>query len=276
LGIGFESVVINTVAGIFSGLLVIFYSLFTPLFPSLFQTNIILFVVYGIPLTGSTHYTPRLGLLSALTIIFTIRLGQFFLGILPFNNESYFLIFLWSIISIILIGYLPGKIISTSENFRDLFKGMIKVALVYSSLEYIIYSNFSEATILGSTILLFPLVSFPLFVIVTTLSAYAFTNILCPYMMIPLIARTVKGYRYCGSGNFVFKVNQKLEMDNAKIKKASKRGFRLISKLPTVTVFSCPKGGLISVYNSGNILIRKVNKSTAEQINKHLTPIIEG
>jgi hypothetical protein len=202
-------------------------------------------------------------------------MGQFFLGILPFNNDTYFLIFLWSIIQIILIGYLPGKIISTSENLRDLFKGMIKVALVYSSLEYIIYSNISISNNLGSMILLFPLVSFPLLVIVTTLSAYAFTNILCPYMMIPLIARTVKGHRYCGSGNFVFKVNQSLEMDNVKIKKAAEKGFRLISKLPTVTVFSCPQGGLISVYNSGNILIRKVNQSTAERINKHLTPIIE-
>jgi hypothetical protein len=93
-------------------------------------------------------------------------------------------------------------------------------------------------------------------------------------MMMPLISSFVSGERHCGAGNFVFKLGERVSINDEKIKKASKKGFKLISKLPSVTVFSCPRGGVISVYNSGSILVRKVNKGTADRINHHLTPIL--
>jgi hypothetical protein len=274
LGLGFESVFINVIAGIVFGFLIGIYPLFVSILPYFPNLNLFLFVAYGIPLTGSTHYTPRLGVLSSVMLLFTARTTQLLFGVAP-NSQGFFMLAgLWSAAQVFLIGYLPGKIIPTSENLKYLFNGMAKVTLLYAFFEYAVYVLARKVFLPPSTILVFPFYSIPLLIIVSTSTAFFFTNIFCPYMMIPLISRTVKGQRYCGTGNFVFKLGSPITLDDAKITKASKKGFKLVSKLPTVTVFSCPHGGMISVYYSGNLLVRKVNVDTAERINRHLTPIL--
>lgn len=72
----------------------------------------------------------------------------------------------------------------------------------------------------------------------------------------------------------MYKLGGPVKINSVKIKKAGKKGFNIVSRLPSVTVFSCPRGGIISVYHSGDMLVRKVNKGTAERINNHLKPIL--
>jgi hypothetical protein len=276
LDLGFESVFIALTAGIIFGFLVGAYPALGSVFPVLPSTNLLLFFAFAVPLTGSTHYNPRLGLISAGMLLFTTRATQILLGIAPFNPEFILLAGFWSVAQIFLIGYIPGRIIVTSENISILFKGLLKVALLYGLVEYAVWTwTVSTGSIISPAILLvFPLISIPLIAIFSMLSTFLFTNTFCPYMMIPLISSFVSGERHCGAGNFVFKLGERVSINDEKIKKASKKGFKLISKLPSVTVFSCPRGGVISVYNSGSILVRKVNKGTADRINHHLTPIL--
>jgi hypothetical protein len=252
------------------------YSALITIFPILPSANIILFIAFGIPITGSTHYDPRLGVVSSAVILISARSAQLLFGIAPYTQEFLILAGVWSITQVFLIGYLPGKLIPTSENLRYLFKGLLKVTLLYTATEYIISTIAKSAFLDSQSMLVFPFYSIPLLLGISTLTAFIFTNTFCPYMMIPLISRALKGQRQCSSNNFVFKLERPVSIDEVKIKKASKKGFKLVSKLPSVTVFSCPRGGIISVYHSGEILMRKVNQSTADRINKHLTPIIEG
>lgn len=276
LGMGFESVFIAVIAGIFFGFAVGMYPALITIFPILPSANIILFIAFGIPITGSTHYDPRLGVVSSAVILISARSAQLLFGIAPYTQEFLILAGVWSITQVFLIGYLPGKLIPTSENLRYLFKGLLKVTLLYTATEYIISTIAKSAFLDSQSMLVFPFYSIPLLLGISTLTAFIFTNTFCPYMMIPLISRALKGQRQCSSNNFVFKLERPVSIDEVKIKKASKKGFKLVSKLPSVTVFSCPRGGIISVYHSGEILMRKVNQSTADRINKHLTPIIEG
>jgi hypothetical protein len=276
LGLGFESVFIGLIGGVFFGFIVGMYPAFTSLLPFLPHTNLFLFIAFGVPITASTHYDPRLGVLSSGVLLLTARSSQLLFGIVPATQEFLVLAGVWSITQIFLIGYLPGKIIPTSENLKDLFKGMLKVTILYSFAEQIIWGLARGALLSPEAILTFPIYSLPLLAIFSVITTFFFTNTFCPYMMIPLISSAVKGQRYCGAGNFVFKLGKPVSITEVKIKLASKKGFRLVSKLPSVTVFSCPRGGIISVYHSGDMLIRKVNKGTAERINRHLTPIIIG
>jgi hypothetical protein len=274
LGLGFESILISVVGGIIFGFLVGMYPLFSTIIPFLPSPNILLFVAYAIPLTGSTHYDQRLGFLSSAFVLVTARAVQLLFEIAPYTGEYLLLAGIWSMTVIFLIGYLPGSLIATSENLWYLFKGLLKVSLIYSVAEYLVWMVGREIHLTQEALLVFPLYSIPLLLVVSTLTTFVFTNTFCPYMMIPLISSKVRGQRYCGGGNFVFKLGHPVSISKLKIQKAGKKGFKLISKLPSVTVFSCPRGGIISVYHSGEMLVRKVNQSAAERINRHLTPII--
>jgi hypothetical protein len=276
LGLGFESVFIGLIGGVFFGFIVGMYPAFTSLLPFLPNTNLFLFIAFGVPITASTHYDPRLGVLSSGVLLLTARSSQLLFGIVPPTQEFLVLAGVWSLTQIFLIGYLPGKIIPTSENLKALFKGMLEVTLLYALAEQIIWALSRGAFLSPEAILTFPIYSMPLLAILSVFTTFFFTNTFCPYMMIPLISNAIKGQRYCGAGNFVFKLSQPVILTEAKITLAGKKGFRLVSKLPSVTVFSCPRGGIISVYHSGDLLVRKVNKGTAERINRHLTPIITG
>ncbi|RMF90818.1 MAG: hypothetical protein D6733_02850 [Methanobacteriota archaeon] len=276
LGLGFESVFIAVIAGVFFGFIVAMYPAFRALLPFLPSTNIFLFIAFGVPLTGSAHFDPRLGMLSSSVILLTARSAQLLLGIAPYTQEFLVLAGIWSITLIFLIGYLPGKLIPTSESLGMLFRGMVRIALLYAVAEEILWGLAEGAHLQPQALLIFPVQSVLLLITVSTLTTFIFTNTFCPYMMIPLISGTVKGQRQCSTGNFVFKLDGPISVDETKIKEAGKRGFRLVSRLPTVTVFSCPLGGMISVYHSGEILIRKVNKGQAERMNRHLSRIMKG
>ena len=273
LGLGVESVFVAATAGICFGFLVGIYPMFTSLIPFLPTANILLFIAYGVPLTGSTHYDPRLGMLSSMVLLITARAAQLLFGIAPYTQEFLVLAGVWSITQVFLIGYIPGKIISTSENLKYLFKGLLKVTILYAVAEQVIWFLAKGALLSTEAVLVFPLYSIPLLAILATLVTFLFTNTFCPYMMMPLISSMVKGERQCGAKNFVFKLGGPVAINDSKIKEAGKRGFKLVSKLPSVTVFSCPLGGIISIYHSGDILIRKVNKGSAERMNRHLSAI---
>jgi len=273
LGLGFESVFVAVFAGLIFGFLIGIYPTITSIFPFLPTTNLFLFIAFGIPLTGSTHFDPHLGMLSSTVMLGAARAAQILFGIAPASQEFLVLAGVWSITQVFLIGYLPGKLIQTSEDLEFLFKGMVKVTVLYAVAEEVIWAIGTEASLSTVSLLTFPVLSIPLLLVVSTITTFIFTSTFCPYMMIPLISSSVKGQRNCGAGNFVFKLGGPVSIGGEQIKKAQKKGFRLISQLPSVTVFSCPRGGIISVYNSGDMLIRKVNKGTAERINRHLTPI---
>ncbi len=273
LGLGFESVFVAVVAGVLFGFLVGAYPLFALMLPFLPKTNLFLFMAYGVPITGSTHYSPKLGLLSITTIMISTRASQMILGLAPAKEEFFIIAGMWSAVLIFLIGYLPGKIIPTSENFGYLFKGLIKITALYAVAEHIIWALSRGVLLPTEEILVFPYHSIPLILIVSSITAFTFINTFCPYVMIPFIKKTVGGKRDCGAGNFVFKMEKEINVTDVKIKKASEKGFKFVSRLPSVTVFSCPLGGMISVYNSGDILIRRATKGQAERMNRHLIKI---
>ncbi len=270
MGFGFEAFVIGVVAAIFFGTVIGVTSLFSPLL-----VLILLFVGFGVPLTGSTHYDSRLGILTSATFITTMRTTQLYLGIAPATEVFIKLAILWGIIQIFLIGYLPGKIISTSEHLGFLTKGMIGVALLYGASEFLVFQKATELGISGDIILAYPILSFFMLVGTSSVATFIFANTFCPYMMVPLISRN-NGARYCGSNNHIFDLGTKVNMDKETIKLASKRGFKLVSELPAVTVFTCPRGGMISVYRSGKILIRKVNKGTANRLFRNLSILLDS
>lgn len=270
LGFGFESFIIGVVAAITFGTLTGLVSIFNP-----YAMLVLFFIAFGVPLTGSTHYNPRLGTFTFATFIIALRATQMYLGVAPDTSAFIRLAMLWGLIQVLLIGYLPGKIIPTSEHIGFLAKGMTVVALLYGTAEYFIWHKAMEVGISANAILVYPVWSFFLIVGASSVTTFIFANTFCPYMMVPILSRN-NGARYCGSGNYIFDIGSPVELDKRTIELASKRGFKLVSELPAVTVFSCPRGGMISVYRSGKVLIRKVNKSTANRVFKNLSAIIKA
>lgn len=276
LGLGFESVFVGVIGGVLFGFLIGFYPFIKTLISFLPDTNLLLFIAFGVPLTGSTHFDPRLGFLSGTVMLLTARSTQILFGLMPLTQEVLLLAGLWSVSQIFLIGYLPGRIISTSENLGYLFKGLLKISLVYALAEYLIWNLAISSGLPVASLMVYPVYSLFLLTIISSITTFIFTNTFCPYMMMPLISSAVKGQRSCGTRNFVYKFERPIEIDASMIKEASKRGFRCVSQLPSVTVFSCPLGGMISVYHSGEVLIRKVREGQAERMFKNLNAIMLG
>lgn len=268
LGFGLEAFVIGIVAALTFGAAVGAASHLYP--PAVIA---LLFVAYAVPLTGSTHYDPRLGTLTSAVFIATLRAFQLHLGIAPASDAFFKLALMWGIAQVFLIGYLPGKIIPTSEHLGFLAKGMTGIAVLYGASEYFVWLKATELGLSNTAILAFPIWSFFLLAGASAVTTFIFANTFCPYMMIPLMSKN-NDARYCGSGNYIFDIGTPVKLDREAIEQASKRGFKLVSELPLVTVFNCPRGGLISVYSSGKMLIRKVNKGTANRINRNLLPIL--
>lgn len=264
LGIGVDGLSVAFIAALFFAVLIYLY-------PPL------IFIAFATPLTGSAHYHPRLGLMSAAIMIGFLRGIQLISGTFPASYVFYMILALWSIAQIYIIGYFPGKIIKTSESFRILMKGMVIVAILYSLSEYAIHivSKIFFGSEVASVLYLFPRISFPMLLIISGIATFIFTNTFCPYMMIPLVSRVAGEQRYCGVGNFVFNHNDKIVVNDKTIIRANMRGFKLISELPSCVVFSCPRGGVVSVYKSGKIYIRKVDRETAERIYKNITSALK-
>lgn len=269
LDVGFESVAIGIVAALTFGVAVGAYSL-VPFLPA---TNLLLFIAFAVPLTGSTHYDSKLGTLTFTVFIASVRATQLLTGIAPATMEFLKLALVWGIVQVFLIGFLPGKVILTSEHLGFLTKGLAGIAVLYASAEYLVWSNASALGISESAILAFPLLSFFLIAGLSSIVTFIFANTFCPYMMIPIMSRN-NGARYCGSGNHIYDIGTPVKLDQDIIERAGKRGFKLVSELPAVTVFNCSRGGIISVYKSGKMLIRKVNKGTAERIKKNFVPLL--
>ncbi len=274
LGLGFESVFVAVIGGVLFGFLIGFYPLIKAVISFLPDTNLMLFIAFGVPLTGSTHFDPRLGFLSSTIMLLTARSTQMLFGLIPLTQEALLLAGIWSVAQIFLIGYLPGRIISTSENIGYLFKGLLKISIIYALGEYIILTLAIGSGVPVSSMMVYPVYSLFLLTIVSSITTFIFTNTFCPYMMMPLISSAVKGQRQCGTRNFVYKFERPVEMDAGMIKEASKRGFRCVSQLPSVTVFTCPLGGMISIYHTGEVLIRKVREGQAERMFKNLNAIM--
>ncbi len=269
LGFGVETFLIGTIAAITFGTMVGMTTIFSPL-----AVAILLFVAFAVPLTGSTHYDPRLGTLTAAVFITSLRGTQVYLGAAPATEAFLQLAIIWGIVQVILIGYLPGKIIPTSEHLGFLTKGMTGIALLYGASEYFVWQKATEIGLSSDVILTYPIWSIFLIAGASSVATFIFANTFCPYMMVPLISRNNHA-RYCGSGNYIFDIGAPVKLNQETIKTASKRGFKLVSELPAVTVFNCPRGGMISVYRSGKVLIRKVNKGTANRVFNNLSALIK-
>jgi len=276
LGLGFEPVFVAIIGGIVLGFLTAMYPMILGLLPFLPSTNLLLFASFGIPLTASTHFDSRLGFISIAFMMLTARMAQIVFGAAQGSEAFILLVGVWSITVIFLIGYLPGQIIETSENLRMLFKGITKITVLYAVAEILTWTVARNAGVSTNALYLFPLASIPLLLMVSTGTTFIATNTFCPYMMMPLVSRALgKGeQRHCGAGNYVYKYNTPITIGKEEIRKANMKGFKLISQLPTVTVFSCPLGGIVSVYNSGDVLIRKVRKQTADSLNKNIRSIV--
>ncbi|MFV2040776.1 MAG: hypothetical protein ACC644_02175, partial [Candidatus Hydrothermarchaeales archaeon] len=159
LGLGLESVVIAIVAGTIFGFATGVYPFIAGFIPFLPTTNILLFFAFAVPLTGSTHFEPRLGVISSSIILFVARGTQLHFGLVQPTQEFFVLAGVWSITQIFLIGYLPGKIISTSESFSLLFKGVFKITFLYSAVEYVVWLIGAQLFLPTDLLLTFPLFS---------------------------------------------------------------------------------------------------------------------
>ncbi len=267
--VGFESFAVGVAAAVAFGLAVGLY----PLLPHMPGINLLLFVAFAVPLTGSTHYDAKLGVMTSGLLLATARAAQIITGSIPMSTEFLGLALIWGAAQVFLIGFLPGKLISTCENPRLLTKGLLGVAAIYGVIEYLVGSRAAVLGISGDAMLTFPILSFFLIVGLSSITTFLFANTFCPYMMMPLMSRGNEG-RYCGSMNYVYDLGAPVAINEETIKRASKRGFRLVSDLPAVVVFTCPRGGMISVYRSGKILVRKVNKGTADRIERSLVSLL--
>jgi len=270
LGFGFESFVIGAIAAVAFGVVIGVTSSINPLLVA-----ILLFVAFAVPLTGSTHYDPRLGTLTSVTFITSLRATQVYLGVAPATVAFLQLAGIWGLIQVFLIGYLPGKIIPTSEHLGFLTKGLAGIAVLYGASEYFVWTKAMELGLSSNVILAYPVWSIFLIAGASSVATFIFANTFCPYMMVPLLSRN-NNARYCGSGNYIFDMESQVKIDQKTIEAASKRGFKLVSELPAVTVFSCPRGGMISVYATGKVLIRKVNKGTANRVFNNLSTILKA
>jgi len=257
LGIGVDGLAVAFLAGMVFGTVSAFFPL-------------LLFIAFGVSLTGSAHYHPRLGLISASIIFASLRISQVLTGAVLPGTDFFVLALIWGLIQIYIIGYLPGKLISTSESMKMLFSGMLVVAGLYAVGEGVIVQFAEKLGIVTGQLLLFPGLSFFMILFVSTITTFIFTNTFCPYMMIPLISRVTSKERYCGVSNFVYNVDEAMKFDDEAITRANMRGFRLVSSLPSCAVFTCPRGGIVSVYKSGKMFIRKADKETAKRIYKNL------
>jgi hypothetical protein len=159
LGLGFESILVAVVAGVIFGFLIGAYPFFVSLLPILPSTNLILFIGFGVPLTGTTHYEPRLGILSSAVMLIVARYAQLLLGLAMFTQDFFILAGAWTIAQIFLIGYLPGKIIPTSESLGYLFRGLSKVTLLYAAAEYFVWTISKGTSLNAEVLLVFPAVS---------------------------------------------------------------------------------------------------------------------
>ncbi len=268
-GVGFESFAVGVAAALTFGLAVGLY----PLIPLVPEVNLLLFVAFGVSITGSTHYDPKLGVMTSSLLLATARVVQMLTGSAPASLEFLGLALLWGAVQVFLIGFLPGKLISTCEHPGLLAKGLAGIAVLYGSAEYFMGSKAAAFGISSQAMLTFPIASFFLLVLLSSAVAFLFANTACPYMMMPLMSRS-KEARYCGSRNYIYDMGAPVEIDEETIQRIKKRGFKLVSNLPAVAVFTCSRGGIISAYRSGKILIRKVNKATADRIERNLAALL--
>lgn len=257
LGIGVDGFAVAVIAGMVFGAASAFFPL-------------LLFAAFGVSLTGSTHYHPRLGLISASILLASLRLSQMLAGMVAPSRDFFALAAIWGLVQIYIIGYLPGKIITTSENLKMLFSGMLVVSGLYAVGEQFMVLFAAKLSLPAAQLLLFPGISLLMVLFVSTITTFIFTNTFCPYMMIPLISRVTSKERYCGVSNFVYNIDAEMKFDDDAITRANMRGFRLVSSLPSCTVFTCPRGGVVSVYKSGKMFIRKADRETAERIYRNL------
>ncbi|MFQ5815171.1 MAG: hypothetical protein ACE5G7_01585, partial [Candidatus Hydrothermarchaeaceae archaeon] len=180
LGFGFEAFLIGVIAAVTFGTLVGVVSIFNPL-----AMTILLFVAFAVPLTGSTHYDPRLGTLTFAIFMTTLRAVQVYLGTAPATGAFIQLAIIWGLLQVLLIGYLPGKIIPTSEHLGFLVKGMTGIAILYGAGEYFVWHKAMELGLSGDVILAYPIWSFFLIAGTSSVATFIFANTFCPYMMMP-------------------------------------------------------------------------------------------
>lgn len=270
--VGEEGVIVGIAGGALFGAATALYSFLQQRFSFIPETNVLLFVLFGAVLTASVHYAARLGLLVGAVFFTTVRVAQILLGVLPLSADFLMLVIVWSILQVMLIGYIPGKIILTSESLWLMVRGLSFVSLFYSAAEYIIKTVAVNAGInpasAATVLLVFPFASIPLLALVSGTVTFILANTFCPYMMLPLISRGLgkeNEGKYCGAQNYVYNTPP-LSIGEEKIQRAKKRGFKLISDLPSFTVFECPRGGVVTAYKSGKILIRRVSKESADRL----------
>jgi len=272
IDVGEEGVIVGFAGGLIFGIAAAFYSLLQQKLSFIPGTNILLFLLFGAILTASVHYAARLGLFVGAVFFTALRAAQIVLGVLPRSGELLGLAVLWSILQIILIGYVPGKIILTSESLWLMVRGLSLISLFYSAAEYIIKTIAVNAGINPSSaatvLLVFPFASIPLLALVSSTVTFVLANTFCPYMMLPLISRGLgkeNEGKYCGAQNYVYNTPP-LSINEEKVQKARKRGFKLVSDMPSYTVFECPRGGVVTAYKSGKILIRRVGRESADRL----------
>jgi len=272
IDVGEEGVIVGIAGGVLFGAVIALYSFLQQRFSFIPETNVLLFILFGAVLTASVHYAARLGLLVGAVFFTTIRLLQIVLGIVPLSGGLLKLAVVWSILQIILIGYVPGKIILTSESLWLMVRGLGFISLFYSAAEYVIRTIAVSAGInpssVATVLLVFPFASVPLLALVSSTVTFVLANTFCPYMMLPLISRGLgkeNDGKYCGAQNYVYNTPP-LSINEEKVQKAKKRGFKLVSDMPSYTVFECPRGGVVTAYKSGKILIRRVGKESADRL----------
>lgn len=256
IDVGEEGVIVGIAGGVIFGVIAALYSFLQQRFSFIPETNVLLFILFGALLTASVHYAARLGLLVGAVFFATIRLAQIILGVAPLSAGFLKLAVVWSILQIILIGYVPGKIILTSESLWLMVRGLTAVSLLYSAAEYLIKTLAIKAGIASNIT--------------------AGVLLVFPFISIPLISRGLgkeNEGKYCGAQNYVYNTPP-LSMDEEKIQRAKKRGFKLISDLPSFTVFECPRGGVVTAYKSGKILIRRVGQDSADRLFKSLSEVL--
>ena len=222
---------------------------------------LLLFVAYGLSLNSSIHYDAKLGFISTLIIFAVLILANAFFQLTSAYSASFLALLSFALVQSIIIGYLPGKITLTNESFRELLRGMVIIALLYSLAEFFLNSIFGR-------IAFNPALSFALILLISTPLTFVYANTFCPYVMVPVISRGLgkEEARYCGARNFIYDSGMEINFDDRAIRRAAKRGFKLVSMLPSAAVFSCPRGGVLTAYKSGKILIRRVNKGSADKL----------
>lgn len=221
----------------------------------------LLFIAYGLSLNSSIHYDAKLGFFSTLVIFGVLISANSFFSFTNAYTPSFIAFLVFACIQSLIIGYLPGKIVLTNESFKELLNGMVIIAILYASAEFLLNSVFGK-------IAFNPVLSLALILLISTPLSFIYANTFCPYVMVPVISRGLgkEESRYCGAKNFIYDSGKEIDVEEIDIRRVAKRGFRLVSMLPSAAVFSCPRGGVITVYKSGKILIRRVDKRSADKL----------